>query len=244
MDRFSAPGIDRVGVRVLLDAGQTRHLVRVRRVGQGDEIALFDGEGIEAVARFAGLDGGCAAAEVVSFRRVESPVPVSITIATAIPKGHRMADLVRACTEVGVSGIRPMIAARSVVRPELGGVNARWQRVAREAAKQSLRPCVPSIAPVASFEEVAASAKDHALAVLADCSAGAAALKDVLAGRSRGERVLLVTGPEGGFTDAERDAASRAGMVAARLAAPVMRIETAAPALCAVVVYAYTQADR
>ncbi|MHC4502002.1 MAG: RsmE family RNA methyltransferase [Planctomycetota bacterium] len=238
MHRFHAADLGEPGSRVSLDAEETHHMVDVRRVRPGEEIALFDGAGREATARFVSLEGHRAVVEIATVREAECDAGVQVTLATAIPKGARMAQLVRSCTEIGVAAIRPMIAERSVVKPEVGKTLERMTRIAREAAKQSRRARVPEILPVASFDEVLAGAAEHDLALLADASAGTRPLREVLADRAPTQRVLVIVGPEGGFTDPERERAGRAGCLAARLECPVMRVETAAAAFVAVLVYA------
>ena len=239
-DRFTASELPRPGGELLLDDAQSRHLARVRRVRPGDEAELTDGRGLVARARFLGLDGGRARLRVLSVREAGPDAPASVAVACALPKGQRAARLVRAATEAGVSEVWPFVSRRSVVRPPEGEALARLVRVAREAAKQSGRARAPEVAAVRRIEDVLALARGFDRAILAEPE-GAGPMREALAGLGRGARVLLVTGPEGGFDDAERELARSRGLVAASLECPVMRVETAAAALAAVVMYACSE---
>jgi 16S rRNA (uracil1498-N3)-methyltransferase len=213
-------------------------MVAVRRVAVGDEVTLFDGAGREATVRMVPTEGKCAAVEVLDVRDAECDVGCRLTIATALPKGPKGASLVRACTEIGAWRIQPMIAERSVVRPERGKVIDRLVRAAREAAKQSRRAWVPEVMPVATFAEVMKGLADAAgFAILADLGPDARPIREVLEENAGATDALVVIGPEGGFTDAERDAARASGCTPVRINGPVMRVETACAALCALVLY-------
>ncbi|MHC4250799.1 MAG: RsmE family RNA methyltransferase [Planctomycetota bacterium] len=248
MDRFHSETIGEAGSRVTLTSEETRHMVAVRRVAPGDEVTLFDGAGREATARVVAVEEKRAVVEVLSVRRAERNARCRLTVATALPKGQRAAALVRACTEIGAWRIQPVISERSVVRPERGKVIDRLVRAAREAAKQSRRAWTPEVMPVATFAEVMVGlrspdgARDdddggYDLCLLADPSPDARPIREVLEGHPGSTSALVVVGPEGGFTDAEREAARRSGCTPVRVDGPVMRIETACAALTALVLY-------
>ena len=118
------------------------------------------------------------------------------------------------------------------IEDDRGKVVDRLVRAAREAAKQSRRAWVPEIMPVAGFAEVLKGVPDSdGIAILADLSSDAQSLREVLPASAGVGKVLVLVGPEGGFTDAERDAARDAGVKHVRLDGPIMRIETACAAL-------------
>jgi len=244
MHRFYVKGLAAVGSCVELGPDETRHMVRALRLGPGAEVELFDGSGRIALARLTeisgarGRPGRTASAQVISVREAEPDADVRIALATAIPKGTRMAELLRACTELGADAFFPMVAERSAVRPPPGYVSERWLRIAREAAGQSRRSCIPAIAPVCGFEDVLARRSEFDLALLADADPGARSLREVLPPPGAIRSALVLIGPEGGFTEDERASAEAGGFVRARLDGPVMRIETAAVALCAAVLFA------
>ncbi len=238
MDRFHSETIGEVGARMTLTSEETRHMVAVRRVAVGDEVTLFDGAGREATVRVVPTEGKCAVVMVLAVREAECDVECRLTIATALPKGSKGANLVRACTEIGAWRIQPMITEHSVVKPEHGKVIDRLVRAAREAAKQSRRAWVPEVMPVATFADVMKSRQGAGgFAILADLAPDARPIREVLKEHAGATDALVVIGPEGGFTDAEREAARGSGCTPVRIDGPVMRIETACAALSALVLY-------
>jgi len=242
MDRFHCEAIGDAGTRVTLTPEETRHMVAVRRVAVGHEVTLFDGAGREAAGRVVSIDGRRAVVEVLAVRRARDDTRCRVTVATALPKGSRAAALVRACTEIGAWRIQPIICERSVVKPERGKVIDRLCRAAREAAKQSRRAWVPELMPVVTFAEVVEGLADaKGLAILADLAPDARPIREVLQEHASASDVLIMIGPEGGFTDAECDLARRSGCIPVRVDGPVMRIETACAALTALVLYACSQ---
>ena len=177
------------------------------RLRAGEEITVSDGAGGRLRCRF-----GPALEPVGEVERVPRLRP-DITVAFAVVKGQRPEWAVQKLTEIGVDRIVPLLTARSVVRwppGETGGQLARLRRVAREAAMQSRRVWLPTVAGVSPFEAVAAETG----AALAHPGGGPPALA---------EPVVLV-GPEGGWDDAELAAAP----ALTGLGPTVLRTETAA----------------
>jgi 16S rRNA (uracil1498-N3)-methyltransferase len=244
MNRVYCEHIDEPGATVALEREESHHLVRVRRATPGDEVVLFDGCGRCATGRLETLDDRRAIVRIESVAAAPSDVAVAVTVATAVPKGQRMADLVRACTEVGVDRIQPMVTRRSAVRLSAGSTSARWERIAREAAKQSRRHHVPALLPVATFDEAIAAAARHDAALIADTRDSSRPLADALREASTARRVLVLIGPEGGFADDEIDSARAAGVVAVGLDLPVMRVETAASTIAGIVLFALSKGVR
>jgi 16S rRNA (uracil1498-N3)-methyltransferase len=183
------------------------HLERVLRLRPGDEITVSDGAGGRLRCRF-----GPALEPVGDVERVPRLRP-EVTIAFAVVKGQRPEWAVQKLTEVGVDRIVPLLTARSVVRwpaGEAGGQLARLRRVAREAAMQSRRVWLPTVAGVTPFAAMAAEAG----AARAQPGAGPPALA----------YPVLLIGPEGGWDDAEL----AAGPALVGLGPSVLRTETAA----------------
>jgi 16S rRNA (uracil1498-N3)-methyltransferase len=236
MTRIHVPGPVEIGRERTLDAPQSRH-IGVLRLKPGDALVLFDGSGAEydaAVVR-AGKRGVTVS---VSRRRAvsrESPLPV--TLAQAISSGERMDYTIQKAVELGVAAIQPLATERSVVRlsgERAGRRTAHWSAVAVAACEQSGRNQLPSVGELLPL--------DRWLARLAP--AGADERRLLLTPRA-GERlrdigspprsIVLLAGPEGGFTGEEEDAARRAGFRPLSLGPRVLRTETAAVAALAAI---------
>ncbi len=216
--------------RVVFDDEETRHLTRVLRLGPGDLVQAVDGRGTEYTVRLESVGGRAAQGTILcrSVQRIESPL--SITLAQGIPKGDKMEWIVKTVTELGATRIVPLLTRRCVVRIQQGRERARrWQRVAKEAAKQSGRSVIPVVEVPRTLDEFLA---ERPAADLGVClwERERRGLRELLEAVGRPvTSALLVVGPEGGLAPDEVDALKTAGLESAGLGPRILRAETAAP---------------
>lgn len=206
------------------------HLARVLRVRPGAPVAAFDGAGMEALGTVVAVDADGVTVDLGAPRRADTEPERAITLAPALLKGDKLADVVRMATELGVVAVRPVHAHRGDVA-ELGPARlARWRRVAEEAARQSGRARVPEVADVVRLDDLAWPGALLVADPLADAAFG-----DVVAELdARGvAEVTVVTGPEGGLTPDEVAALVARGARAVALGRRVLRAETAPVAVAA-----------
>lgn len=205
-----------------LGPAETRHL-HVLRLRPGDAVRVFDGQGAEAQATVLELDDSRAVLELGEDVTGAAETPFPLTLAVALLKGDKLAEVVRAATELGVARIQLLVTARADAR-EIGEQKlTRLRRVAQEASKQSRRAVVPEVlSPIAlpglSWTGqlfVAQPGSTARLAELLDWSAP----------------VTVLTGPEGGLSDAEVRGLSERGAQAVTLGPRILRAETAPIAL-------------
>lgn len=222
---------------VLLSSDEARHLRDVLRLERGAEVFAFDGLGreyrctVEESGRRANVS--LRVLEEVGPMRPESPL--HLELAVSLLKGEKFDLVVQKATELGVTAILPVMTKQSDVRlrdaGEARGRVARWWRIALEAAKQSGRAFVPSIAaPVAfaSMSEAKASEGWRLMFTERGGDALAEVLKDAPAGLMK---ATALVGPEGGWTDEELASASGAGWRLVTLGGRTLRAETAAIAV-------------
>jgi len=219
------------GVIVELTGDEARHAVTVSRVRAGERIAIGDGRGIlvHGVVATTGPRELALEAEEVVVAEASSPC---ITLVQALAKGDRDELAVQAATELGVDGVVPWAAARSVSRWE--GQKAekgrqRWAAIVREAVKQSIRPWLPPVAPMTTTSGLTAVLEGSRMLLLEPTAT--TALTDL---RPDGRDLALVVGPEGGIAPAELERLVAAGAEPVRLGASVLRTSTAGPAAIAV----------
>jgi 16S rRNA (uracil1498-N3)-methyltransferase len=225
---------DRIhGDHVTFDAEESRHLAVVLRLRPGDTILATDGEGRSYTVRLESV-GPEATGTVLGVDAAGVESPLAVTLVQSVPKGNRMELIVRATTELGVARVVPAIAERTIVRLEPSRWRERarrWQRVAREATKQSRRAVVPEVAvprPLAECLHEAAGV-DLALCSWEGETSPLASVLDGLAAAPR--RIAVLVGPEGGLARREVEAARARGWLAVSLGPRVLRTETAGPAL-------------
>ncbi|MFO7871607.1 MAG: RsmE family RNA methyltransferase [Kiritimatiellia bacterium] len=213
---------------------EEHHLLRVLRARPGLEVRVFDGRGRECTARVrkASGSGDTSLLERVSeIRFVERSEP-EIILFQCVPKGRRMDLVVEKATEMGASGILPVVSQRTAVRlPGGGGCKRRerWRRIAVSAAGQSGRAWVPEIGDFHSFSDAMKTAGSLDLFVFGSLGVKTPSLKTVLTEGLRGRvrRAGLLIGPEGDLTGAEAEEASAAGGRPASFGRLTMRVETA-----------------
>ncbi len=231
---FLLPGIGSAaaGETVTLDGAEGHHAADVRRVRAGEEVVLTDGAGVVAHARATEVRRGSLVAEVDSVATVAPETP-RVVVVQAVPKGDRGELAVEMLTEVGADVIVPWAAARSVVRwtgeREVKALT-RWRSAAREAAKQARRAWFPTVADLATTEDVVHLLDQASVRVVLH-EAASGPLADVPV-PGRGE-IVIVVGPEGGITDEELDSFATVGAEPLRLGTSVLRSSTAGVAAAA-----------
>jgi 16S rRNA (uracil1498-N3)-methyltransferase len=199
----------------------------VHRLGPGEPLVLVDHEArLEAPARVVGPARGALVVEAGEPAPSTRLPPLEIVLLQALPKGDKMDSIVRDATELGVSRVVPVLAARCVARPASGRLE-RWRRVALEAARQSGRGDLPELAEPARVDRAwqLAPPSGPRLLLEPDAPSFAEAL-----GPSYPPSVAIAVGPEGGWDASELTAARAEGWAPASLGPFVMRTETAAAA--------------
>lgn len=194
---------------------------KVLRLGTGDRVAILPGDGSLLACR---LDGRRAVPEE-SFRP-DTEAKLRVTVAQALPKGDKLDEIVRACTEIGAAGFVLFPSERSVVRwgaDKLAGRIRRLEAIAREAAEVSFRTRLPEFAVAQDLAEVLASNPDAV--VLSEAEGVAAGLAP------REEAMTVVIGPEGGWSPRELALIGDRGVT---LGPRVLRVDHAAPAAAAI----------
>ena len=229
--RFHVPAPLAADAEVDLPPACARH-VQVLRLQPGDAITLFDGHGGEWSAQVAQMGRREVRVRVGVFDDVSRELPFALTLALGMPANERMDALVEKACELGVAAIQPLVCERSVLR--LSGERAQkkvahWQAVAVSACEQSGRTRVPVIAPVRALGDWLA-----ALPPGADELRLVLSLREpsLLPGRVKGT-LLSLSGPEGGLSEAEEDAARRHGFTPVSLGPRTLRADTAPLALLA-----------
>jgi len=208
--------------RAMLDEQQTRHLRKVLRGKAGDQVELFNGEGLVGRATVLGFDAGFTWCEVTDVQEHPEPSP-RLTAAAALPKGPLADTMVSMLSQAGADLLVPLRTARSVVDPREGKLD-RLGKLAVESAKQCRRPWLMRVSEPVELGKLLRQPCDLGLVM----DPAGEAMAD-LPGKLRGAaRVVLIIGPEGGLTDAERREAENAGFARWSVAANVLRVETAA----------------
>jgi len=226
-----------------LKGSEAHHIRNVLRLKPGDRIRLVDGTGCEYEAAIKTLDTEKVELEIRHEFQTPATAGVQILVAQAFLKEKKMDDLVRKLSELGVAGWLPFFSNRSIARPDKGrlvGRTRRWQRIAVEAVKQCRRSDMLRIYEALSFNEVLQFSKSCDLKMVF-WENETAPLNPDLGSKGEGslKRILLMLGPEGGFTEQEIEATRQAGFAIAGLGPRILRAETATLAACTLIQYIY-----
>jgi 16S rRNA (uracil1498-N3)-methyltransferase len=218
-------------------------MTNVMRLGVGDGVCLFNGMGDECTGRIAEIINGKIRVEIESVESVGKETPIDITIAFSIPKGKRSDFLVQKCAELGVKRLIPLQSERSVVRlhDREEAKITKWRKVVIEASKQCGRNTVTEITNMLTFNKLLETTGSYGPALVASPFPEAPFLKEVLKNHSEVKDILCLIGPEGGFSDVEMEKAENAGCLPVGLGTQTLRVETAAIAISAMLMYAYAK---
>ena len=221
------------GAVVRVGGSEARHAVTVSRVRPGEQLLLGNGAGLI-------VSGQVVTAEPtelslrVDTSTVTSAATPRILLVQALAKGDRDELAIQAATELGVDGVVPWAASRSVSRWEGAKVakgRERWTSIVREASKQSVRPWLPDVQGLAGTKQLATLAGSARMLLLEPTAAGK--LTEV-APPTDDRDILLVVGPEGGIAPSELAILEAAGAMRVRLGDTILRTSTAGPAAVAI----------
>lgn len=218
---------------VTLAGPEGHHAAAVRRLRTGERADVGDGAGTIAEGVVSDVGKNSVTLDIRTVHTVPLPQPL-LTVAQALPKGDRGELAVELMTEIGVDAVIPWAAERSITKWHAERADkalAKWRATAREAAKQSRRAWLPEITDQASTAALTKRIASTARAIILEADAPAKLHELPLP--DTGE-ILLLVGPEGGISPAERAALRESGAIEARLGPTVLRTSTAGAAAAAV----------
>ncbi|PDO10292.1 MAG: 16S rRNA (uracil(1498)-N(3))-methyltransferase [Candidatus Reconcilbacillus cellulovorans] len=235
---------------VTVTGDDARHICVVMRLKPGDRIVVSDGGGREAIAELTAVRPDCVEAVVVERLRADAEPKVDVWIAQSLPKGDKFETVLQKGTEIGAGRFLPFRSERTVVRYEAEAAARkldRWRKIVKEAAEQAGRNRVPPVDPPMSWDELLARVAQVGRAWLLHTGSECMPLREAFRRGRAGDGptgragfpspVMLIVGPEGGFSDREAEQAVRAGALPVSLGRRVLRTETAAMVALACLMY-------
>jgi 16S rRNA (uracil1498-N3)-methyltransferase len=229
-----------------LDARESHHLVRVLRAKSGQTVEVLDGKGTRYFGRISRVDSKAVRVEVDSVKKTQAP-RAGVTLLQSIPKGKTMDLILRMATEIGVTCVQPVFTDQGEVQMKgerLLSKMEKWRLTMIESCKQCGLAYLPELAVPTSLAEwlnsggrvsLAAESSAASLRIVASLEEGSRPLYEVLEAARECDEIVVAVGPEGDFTAGEYAALAGAGFQSVRLAANVLRAETAAAYILSVV---------
>ena len=227
---------------VVLTDEDHRYLTRVLRLGVDDTVTLFDGKSVEATARITRVGPRALELKIEERHAVSAIDRPHVTVIQALAKGDKLDLVVQKATELGAARIIPVTTTRAIQRLDANTLRtmsrrSRWQKIAREAARQSGRLDVPEVEAVTALTTAMQASPKDALKLLLWEGARQTTLRSVLPDEPP-QQIVIAIGPEGGFTVEEVEAARHAGFTPVGLGPRILRTETAALVVLAILGYA------
>jgi len=254
------------GSRINVTDEDVRHIASVLRMKLGDSLLLCDGQGAEYQVAIARMSKTAIVTDIVSRTQREIRVP-RVTLCQGLPKSDKMDWIVQKATELGVASIVPLVTERTIVKIKDEEKRiSRWQKIAREAAMQSNRADIPAIETIRSFRDFIFSLNPALLPLnpvpctpnpallslnpvslppelqtllLLPWEDASAPIKDVLKQNTGAAHIIVLIGPEGGFSSVEAVSAKEKGFHLVSLVPNILRTETAAIAVLSMIGYEY-----
>lgn len=238
MARFFLPRERIQDQRGTIMGEELAHLRKVLRLAPGDQVTVFDDTGWEheAVVRSFSSDRGDI--DILRSFRPERESSLQTTLALGLTKGEKMDLVVEKATELGVQAFLPFVSSYTVPKlndRKIETRTGRWQRIAMSAVKQCGRTVVPKILALCELREIVRQPWNDTLKLLFWEREEHLTLKQVYETERDARSILLVIGPEGGFSSEEADDARQHGFESVQLGRRILRAETAAVAALTVV---------
>lgn len=207
------------------------HITSVLRLRVGDWIVLTDGEGHRWRSKLTEVGKKQITAHLTEPLQ-QPEQKTSITLAQSVIKPDRMEWVIQKSVELGCAKIIPITTERTI--PRLKNETSekkisRWQKIAIEAMKQCGASYTPVISELSNFKDLIIKSKNYSKAILFFEGEDKARLRDIFNSEDlKEENILIIIGPEGGFSKEEIDLARATGVVTAGLGPLILRVETAA----------------
>ncbi len=220
-----------------LNGENAHYLANVLRFKQGSRFDVVDNTGLRYVASVISIDSTKVTAQYQQLNVQERESFIELILCQALLKGSKMDMVVQKATELGIWGILPLITERSV--PQYTRKVERWKKIAIEALRQSGRSRVPYIEEAQELPSFLSEMKTGGAHGIIFYEKYGSSINDIFLTGKDIKRLFIVVGPEGGFCEKEVELARQAGFHVVSLGGRILRAETAAISVTAILQYLY-----
>lgn len=220
--------------KFILSKEDSYHITKVMRYYIGDKIEVVDNEKLY-IAEIINDSPFIVAKKVkevpTSFKKL------NITVVQSLVNEQKMDYILQKGTELGVDTFIPLVTTRSVVKvnDKIHKKVERWNTIVKEASEQSKRTNIPTVLKPYSIKEI--TELDYDYKILCSVNEVSKSIKTVLSNIKESDRILLVIGPEGGFTEEEEKELIQHGYISVTLGDRVLRTETASLFVVSIINY-------
>ncbi|MBN1498899.1 MAG: 16S rRNA (uracil(1498)-N(3))-methyltransferase [Spirochaetes bacterium] len=229
IEKSLSPGID-----FEIKGRDFQHLSTVRRINTGDKINVRDGSNSLFECTVTGILKGCIMLHADMKLQGTDDVP-DVTLVAALLKNKNFEFVLQKSTEIGISAVIPLVSERTVVNPgKENNKHSRWNTIIEEASKQSLRPDIPYLQEIITFNGLVDKYPEYER-IIAHLDSAAPSVRQIVAETEK-SRFLLAIGPEGGFSPSEIEKAVKSGWKCVYFGFTQMRAETASIVLSSILI--------
>ncbi|MCI5655444.1 MAG: RsmE family RNA methyltransferase [Candidatus Pseudoruminococcus sp.] len=234
MDWFFAESVDG---EHLITGEDAIHITKSLRKSVGEAVILCDSSGVEHNCLIDRINDEGVLVHEISKTECQNEPSVEVTLFSALTKGDKLETVIQKSVELGISHIVPVLTSRCVSRPDAKSATkkqARYQKIALQAAMQSRRAIIPDVSEIITLEKASKMLSDFDTTIFF-FEGGGKSLKEILS--SPAKKIAIFTGPEGGFEEREVELLTENGAVVATLGKRILRAETAPIAALAAIMF-------
>lgn len=227
---------------VIIEGRDVNHIKNVLRMKPGEEIAVSNGQdGKEYRCGIVSLEEEQIICELRFVKEEGLELSSRVHLFQGLPKADKMELIIQKAVELGVYEIVPVETGRCVVKLDAKKAKQkteRWQGIAEAAAKQSKRQIIPVVSEPVRLKEALKQAADMEVKMIPyELAEGMAQTKEIISSLPENADIAVFIGPEGGFEEAEIQAAREVGVVPITLGKRILRTETAGLTVMAWIMY-------
>lgn len=240
MQKFILPDIHTLPCTQTITGQDAKHIAKVLRLKPGNSISITNGQGLDFDARIVTCSPKAVCVEIFASKTSVTESDVNITLCCGMLKDKKMDIIIKQATQLGIQQWIPFYCHRSVPKPSASRIEnriLRWQTIARESLKQCKRSTIPEISVPLSFDQILETPSESALKMIFWENETRKFIR--LEPDENASHIILVIGPEGGFTKEEVKAAANKGFKVNALGPRILRAETAAISACVLAQHLY-----
>jgi len=225
---------------VMIEGSDVNHIRNVLRMKGGEKVRVSSTSGRNFFGTIDRITESVVEVHITEETASDTELPCRIVLFQGLPKNDKMELIIQKAVELGAAEVIPVAMKNCVVKldaKKAAAKTARWQEIAKSAAKQSKRSRIPAVREPVNYREAVALAEELDVVLLPYENEHALSLRRAV-GEAAFETVSIMTGPEGGFSEDEVRLAQEAGMQICTLGPRILRCETAPLCALSAVLYA------
>jgi len=236
MQKFIIPKIDTIPSKAMIHGQDAKHIYKVLRLNKGDCIDITNGEGKDFTAIITFISPDSIELDIIDGYDSLTESPIDITLCSGMLKDKKMDLVIKHVTQLGIQTWIPFFCERSIPTPDVKRMKKRinrWEIIARESLKQCRRSRLPRILKPLSFNKLLNLSTSYDLKIA--FWEKASQRLDTLKKDSPNLKIIILIGPEGGFSETEIMMAKEKGFLSYSLGPRILRAETASISSCTLI---------